>query len=165
MLAQLLATVERIAAPWQAFYADSRTTETAVTAVHVVALMLGGGLAVAADRATLRAAAGDVASRTRILEDLHGVHRPVLIALGALFVTGLALALADVETFAASPTFLLKLALVALLCLNGAFLYRTETSLRRHATERRWRRLRLASWLSLGLWIATAVAGTALVNA
>ncbi len=165
MLTAFISALTRIAAPWQAFYGDSALTETAVTSLHIVALMVGGGLAIAADRATLRAAAGDPAARTRMLSELHAVHRPVLIALGVLFVTGVALALADVATFAESPTFFVKLGLVALLCANGGFLYRTESLLRREATERRWRRLRLASWLSLGLWIATVVAGTALVNA
>lgn len=165
MLTALITALTRFAAPWQAFYSDSALAETTITSLHIIALMVGGGLAIAADRATLRAAAGDPAARNRVLTDLHAVHRPVLIALAVLFVTGVALALADVTTFAASPTFLVKLALVALLCANGGLLYRTEAQLRRHATERRWRRLRRASWMSLALWIATVVAGTALLNA
>ncbi len=164
MLASFVAALSRFATPWQNFYSDSALAETAVTSLHIVALMVGGGLAIAADRATLRAAAGDTTARDRILSDLHGVHRPVLIALGVLFVSGTGLALADVKTFAESPTFLVKLALVALLCLNGAFLYRTESQLRREPTTRHWRRLRLSSWCSLGLWTATVVVGTALLN-
>jgi len=165
MLTALVAALARFAAPWQGFYNDSTLAETTVTSLHIVALMVGGGLAIAADRATLRAAAGDATARHRILTDLHAVHRPVLLALGVLFVTGVLLALADVKTFASSPTFLVKLALVLLLCANGAFLHRTETLLRREATTGRWRRLRTASWLSLSLWVATVVAGTALLNA
>jgi hypothetical protein len=128
-------------------------------------------LAVAADRSTLRTGA-DLADRRRRLRELHAMHRPILIALAVVFLTGLALAAADVDTFASSPAFGIKLLLVALLLANGAVLTRTEAALRSASAEpsagrnaRPWRRLRLTSWLSLSLWAATVVAGTVLVNA
>ncbi len=158
-------------APWQRFYADSKTAETSVTFLHLAAMMFGGGFAIAADRRTLRA-------RPRLdgfqdaLAELHGVHRPVLIALGVLFVSGLALATADLETFLASPIFLLKLGIVAMLLLNGGFLVQTEQALRRLSpagptptVQRLWRRLRAVSWASLALWTASVLVGTMLVNA
>jgi hypothetical protein len=85
-------------------------------------------------------------------------------------VSGVALAAADVETFAASPIFWLKLGVVALLLLNGAVLARTERTLRRMEPDepgraRLWHRLRLATYLSVGLWTGTVVIGTVLVNA
>ncbi|MBL0178372.1 MAG: hypothetical protein IPP98_04495 [Gemmatimonadetes bacterium] len=40
MLATLIDTLTRWCAPWQAFYADSRLTEIAVTSVHVVAMLV-----------------------------------------------------------------------------------------------------------------------------
>ena len=99
-----------------------------------------------------------------MLEDLRTAHRPVLTALAVVFISGLALATSDVKTFGNSPIFLLKLSLVALLCINGAFLYRTEQSLQHNVTAAGWRRLRLASWFSMTLWMCTAVAGVTLVN-
>ncbi|MBL0179478.1 MAG: hypothetical protein IPP98_10195 [Gemmatimonadetes bacterium] len=112
-------TLIRWCAPWQTFYGDSRLTEIAVTSVHVVAMLLGGGFAVAADRLTLRTTRRDTADRMAMLDELQSVHRPVMVGLAALFASGVALAASDVETFAASPAFLVKLALVVLLSVNG----------------------------------------------
>jgi hypothetical protein len=160
-------------APWQSLYSNSKPVATAVTSTHLLAMLFGGGLAVAADRATLRAAGADPPARRRLLEDLGQVHRPVLIALAVLFVSGAALATADVETFAKSPAFAVKLILVTLLLTNGWVLARTESALRAAPAEnepqpwehRLWRRLRTTARLSLLLWGGLVVAGTVLVNA
>ena len=98
------------------------------------------------------------------------MHRPVLIALAVLFVSGVALAAADIETFATSPVFLLKLVLVTLLLTNGAVLERTERTLRLETATpgrepRLWRRLRRTAYLSLFFWTCAVVAGTVLENA
>ncbi|MFN8581088.1 MAG: hypothetical protein U0163_08955 [Gemmatimonadaceae bacterium] len=163
------------AAPWQSLYNDSKTVSIAVTTVHLLALMFGGGLAVAADRSTLRAGrAASLAAgfgRPQQLAELHAVHRPVLISLSVLFVSGLALAAADVTTFATSWAFWIKMGLVALLLANGVGLTRTETALRRTATleasgsDALWNRLRSGAVTSIVLWTATLVAGAFLVNA
>ncbi|MFN8570599.1 MAG: hypothetical protein U0132_01005 [Gemmatimonadaceae bacterium] len=162
------------AGPWQSMYNDSKVVSTTVTTVHLVALMFGGGLAVAADRSTLRAgrAASQAAGfgRPQQLAELHAVHRPVLIALGILFVSGLLLAAADVETYATSWAFWVKMGLVALLVVNGALLTRTETSLRGSQSgepkaDTLWARLRTGALISIGLWTATLIAGAILVNA
>jgi hypothetical protein len=165
-------------APWQSVYSNSKPVATVVTATHLMGLLFGGGFAVAADRATLRALGSEPADRRRALADLQAVHRPVLIALSVLFVSGAAQATADVETFAKSPAFLVKLALVGLLLANGFILTRTEHALRAldstagagaeggaNRETALWRRLRTTAWLSLGLWASTVVAGTVLVNA
>ena len=70
-----------------------------MTGVHLVGLLFGGGLAIAADRSTLRALKRAPADRTAALAELHAVHRPVLIALAVTFASGIALAAADVDTF------------------------------------------------------------------
>ena len=163
-------TLAHFFAPWQSLYGDSKSVAAVVNAVHLTGLLFGGGLAVAADRTTLRALKGERTDRVRALAELGAVHRPVLLALAVLFVSGVALAGADVETFAASPIFWLKLGVVALLLLNGAVLARTEHELRRMEPEepgraRLWRRLRVATYLSVGLWTGTVVIGTVLVNA
>ena len=157
-------------APWQSLYGDSKTVAAVVNAVHLTGLLFGGGLAVAADRTTLRALKGERTDRVRALAELGAVHRPVLLALGVLFVSGVALAGADVEAFTASPVFWIKLGVVALLLLNGAVLAQTEHELRRTepgepGRARLWRRLRVATYLSVGLWTGTVVIGTVLVNA
>ena len=156
-------------APWKDLYGNSPVVSTTVTTLHVVALLFGGGFALAADRSTLRALRGNGEDRERQLAELHAVHRPVLIALAVLFISGVALALADLETFLGSPTFWIKLTLVALLLANGAVLARTEARLLgadapRETTAPLWRRLRASTFASITLWTLTTIAGTALVG-
>ncbi len=165
MLATLIETLTRWCAPWQAFYSDSRLTEIVVTSVHVVAMLVGGGIAVAADRLTLRAIRRESSHRNAMLDELQQTHVPVKLGLVALVLSGIALAASDVETFSASPAFLVKLGLVLLLAVNGLVMLRAEVLLRREPTDAHWGRLRLASWLSLILWVSTAVVGVVLVNA
>jgi hypothetical protein len=166
----LVHTLAQALDPWKSLYSDSKAVASVVTAVHLVGMLFGGGLAVAADRSTLRALRREPADRVRALTELGAVHRPVLVALAILFLSGVALAAADVETFAGSPIFALKLVLVTLLLLNGAVLARTERALRlatgEPARERRlWGRLKATAYLSLLLWTCTVLAGTVLVNA
>lgn len=128
-------------------------------------MLIGGGIAIAADRDTLRAKRHRDATGEDVLRRLHATHRPVLIGLAVLFVSGLALAAADIETFAHSWVFLVKLALVTLLMLNGMVLAITERRLRRgEDMVHLWRRLHRATVFSLFLWTLTAIAGAALVN-
>lgn len=160
-------------APWQQAYSDSKVIPAVVTTVHLVALLFGGGLAIAADRSTLRLGRSGAADETTLLAELRAVHRPVLIALVALFASGVLLTAADLETFIEAPMFWVKLGLVALLLVNGLVLERTETSLRALSSGQTipaarvahlWRRLRASAICSLGLWTATLVAGALLVN-
>lgn len=165
-------------APWQHLYGDSKVVSGAVMTVHLVAMLFGGGYAVAADRATLRARPGNPAERRRMLGDLHALHFAVVTSLVVLFLTGVAMAAADIETFAKSPVFVAKLGVVALLLINGFLLRRTERSLERltadptpadEAGEQRrgtlWRRLRATAWASAALWTAAVVTGVLLTNA
>jgi hypothetical protein len=166
----LVHTLANALVPWKSLYSDSKAVASVVTGVHLVGMLFGGGLAVAADRSTLRALRREPSERARALTDLHAVHRPVLLALAVLFLSGVALAAADIETFLASPVFIIKLGLVALLLANGTVLVRTERALRSASSgpgreSRLWRRLRTTAYLSLLLWTSTVLAGTVLVNA
>ena len=164
----------KIVSPWNSLYADSKTVATGVTAVHILALLFGGGLALAADRTTLRALKRPVSERITQLRELRAVHRPVVIALVLLFVSGMAMALADVNTFATSAYFWVKMGLVTLLMANGFYLLVVERRLNA-AVERAgppepvvepalWRHLRRASFASLTLWGLTALAGALLTG-
>ena len=165
--------------PWNDLYSGSKALTTIVTYGHLASMLFGGGLAVAADRRTLRTRR-DSSDVPALLAELQGTHRPVVTALAGSFLTGAAMAAADVETFLASPIFLVKLALVALLLANGALLLRAEQALRRPAPPptdpaspgprpaspaKLWGRLRRSAWASLILWASTALVGTILVNA
>jgi hypothetical protein len=166
-LASLVETVTKVAEPWKNVYDDSKVLETAVVFVHLAALLIGGGIALASDRATLRAARDDAAARARQLAELGLTHRIVIPSLAVAFVSGVALFLTDVETFAGSAAFWIKMALVALLMLNGLLMTRTESLLRRapDGGAAPWARLRTTALASGVLWLATLLAGVALTNA
>lgn len=166
-----LKELEHLTAPWQSVFSNSKVISTSIAGAHLFALLIGGGFAVAADRSTLRAVRADVGERTRQLGELHDIHRPVIISLAVLFATGVLLTLSDVATFAASPSFWIKMALVVLLVMNGGSLVRTEQALRQTGTlaenahRRLWGRLRVISWASLFLWSATLLVSVVLQNA
>ena len=154
--------------PWNTAFSNSTAISTTVTTVHIIALLWAGGLAIAADRTTLRALRATADDRRRQLAELGAVHRPVLGFLFVLFVSGVLLAASDVDTFATSPVFWVKLTFVALLLINGAVLQRTEARLRAgdvsDPTAPLWRRLRTSTYASLTLWTLTAITGVVLAN-
>ncbi|HEX3927076.1 MAG TPA: hypothetical protein VHW65_03695 [Gemmatimonadales bacterium] len=155
--------------PWKELYSNSKLTDTVTVFFHLAALLFGGGAAIVVDRATLRVRDRGGPGAERALADIHASHRLVLIALSVLFISGIALAGADLETFFASPIFWVKLSCVTLLVANGALLTSTERRLRRDGldsqpAERLWRRLRFSAVASLVLWTMTVLVGTALAN-
>jgi uncharacterized membrane protein len=155
---------------WKDLYSHSTTISTIVLTVHLGAMFVGGGFALAADRMTLRVSAEHPDERARQLAEVANVHRAVLIGIALLLITGVALALADLENFLTSPVFWIKLILVALLLVNGALLQRSENRLR-HGTDTGesipsdWSRLRTFSVLSILLWLSTFIVGSLLTNA
>lgn len=159
-------------APWSALFDHSKWVSGTVTGVHIMALVIGGGLGIAADRLTLRVPAGDAAARRAQLNEVRSVHGIVLVNIILLFVSGILLSMADVETFLESPVFWVKLLFVAALVVNGALLTRHEQQLSERSDsdlsrvdDRSWSRLRLYAWSSVFLWSATAVVGIVLSNA
>ena len=92
--------------PWSDFYGHSKLAETIVVFIHVGGLLLAGGIAIATDRLTLRAVAAGRDERLRYLDELHAVHRWVLIGLTLILLSGLALVTSDIETFWGSPILL-----------------------------------------------------------
>ncbi len=163
----------KVVSPWNDLYSSSKAVSTGVTSLHILALLFGGGLALAADRSTLRALKRPEQERLTQLRELRSVHRPVVIALTLLFVSGVAMALADVQTFASSWYFWVKMSLVALLMVNGYYLLVIEKRLNAatspaagaSAPPRLWSHLKRASVASLTLWTLTALAGAVLTGA
>lgn len=158
-------TLARLADPWAQLYSDSKTVSAAVLFFHLVPLITSAGAAFAADRATLRAAREDAPSRARQLEALAALHRVVVAGLALSVISGVLQFLSDVETFLGSVWFWVKLAMVALLLLNGFLMTRTERSLTLIGDdERLWGRLRALAVVSAALWILTTLAGVVLTN-
>jgi hypothetical protein len=148
---------------WAALYSGSAILRTLVAFVHVAGIVSGGGAAVVADRATLRATRkGTLAGRPQI-DAIHATHRIVLVGLTAVIVSGVLLFAADVATYAPSRLFWIKMGMVAALMINGTVLVGTGRG-KRPADERMRRTLRWTAGISLALWFLTTLAGTGLPN-
>jgi uncharacterized membrane protein len=155
----------RLVEPWNGLYADSKAVATTVMFFHLVPLLIAGGAALTADRATIRASRASVEDRTRQLGELARTHAIVLVGLALSFISGVLLFLSDVDEFLGSPWFWVKLGIVGLLLANGFVMTRTERALANGGDEGvLWGRLRTISVLSLTLWIATTLVGVALTN-
>jgi len=152
--------------PWSDFYSHSKTAAAVVTYLHVGGLLLAGGLAIAADRGSLRALRLAAGERSHYLRELASVHRWVLTGLTVVVASGIALLTADIETFFGSWIFWTKMVLVALLLANGVRMTRVEDALRRDASAEsaHWQSLHRVAVTSLGLWFVIAAFGVALAN-
>jgi len=150
--------------PWNHLFGHSKWVAGTVTGTHIIFLMFGGGLAIAADRTTLRVDRANSAARDEQVRELRTVHLPVLVSLVMLLASGVLLGASDVNTFLPSVWFWVKIALVVLLMINGSVLTLTERRLGQNLTDAGWARLRTLAWASITLWTATAVVGIVLSN-
>ena len=152
--------------PWNDFYSHSKPAETVVQYLHIGGLVLAGGLAIAADRGTLRAMRIAAADRSHYTRELGAVHRWVLTGLTIVVLSGLALLASDIESFFGSWIFWTKMGLVLLLLLNGLQMTRIEAALRADANDAspNWLRLRRTAIASLVLWFIITAFGVSLVN-
>jgi hypothetical protein len=150
--------------PWANAYGNSSVLPTLVVFGHIAGLMIAGGLAIALDRATLRASAGTAEYRQRQLDDLRAGHPWVMTGLALSATTGVLLLTADVETYLASAVFWTKAGLIVALLVNGYAMTRSEARLHAAADSTGWSQLKARAITSLVLWFAIALAGVALVN-
>ena len=162
--------------PWADYYAASSWLPTAVIAVHVVALFIGGGIAVGADRRVVLAAPGSSEAYLAIAADLHATHRVVITALALTVMSGVALCTADLGTFWSSRVFWLKMGAIGLLVLNGALMQQVERQVLTNARNtiemstagpevtEPWLRLRRHASLSLAGWIVVVLLGVLVAN-
>ncbi len=184
----LIEPVVEAAKPWANLYNDSTLLQTGLLFVHFAGLLTAGGFAVATDRLALRISRREGGDRRLLLRELGEVHRPVMIGLAVVTLTGIAMALGDAEFLLASPIFWLKMSAFALLLVNGLFMMKAERRLRGwseadgsgEAGSRdgylslqvadpvlpnppgAWRNLRWAAVRSMSLWGLTLLLGTAL---
>lgn len=159
-------TLARMLEPWAHLYADSKLIPTVVTFGHIASLLMAGGLAVATDRATLRALRQSAAERGRHLDALAGVHRLILMGLTLSMITGILLFASDVETYIGSWIFWGKMGLVVMLLINGYVMTRAERAVRGDmgGSSPSWSHLRRTALVSVGLWYTITLAGVALAN-
>ena len=160
----LLDALTQALQPWATLYSDSTPVHSVVLFTHLAGVLLGGGLAIAADRSTLRVLRSAEAVRHHHLVELHGVHRPVLIGLALALASGTLMLAADLKTFAESPLFWIKMGVIVALLANGYQLQCTERRLRAALGHggRDWTVLRRSAVLSLALWFVALLLGALL---
>jgi uncharacterized membrane protein len=159
----VVATLAKLADPWAKIFAHSKAVSAGVLFLHLAPLVFAAGAAFTADRATLRAVKASAADRARALQEIAATHRIVLGGLTLSFVSGILMFLSDVETFAGSIYFYVKLGLVGLLVVNGFIMTRTEKALAASGDDAAlWGRMRTIALLSAVLWLATTLAGVVL---
>jgi hypothetical protein len=132
---------------WAHLYNNNHAVNAAVTFAHFAGVLIGGGLALAADRDAFRpvAAAGDAQ-----------LHRWVVSALIVVIASGVLMMLADMETYFSSTAFWIKMGLFVLLVGNGYARIRAEA----RADGGAW--LRRTSAVSAALWLAVLLVSTML---
>jgi hypothetical protein len=148
---------------WAAVYSGSAVMRTLVSFVHIAGLVGGGGAAVVADRATLLATRAGTVLRREALDSLRNTHRIVIAGLAGVIVSGVLLFAADVDTYAVSRLFWIKMGMVAALMVNGALLVRAARRVT-SPDEGARRTLRRTAAVSLALWFLATLAGAGLPN-
>ena len=158
------AALPQLVARWARLYADHKAVSVGFTYLHLAGVLVGGGFAVAADRAALRLSPERGPEWSRDLASLTTVHRWVIAGLGLTFVSGVFMMLADLDTYLTSIVFWTKMGLIVLLIANGYLKLLAEAALRNGVVPA-WRRLRRTAVMSLVLWFAVLLAGTILTAA
>ena len=151
--------VSQLLARWAHLYGHTPVS-AALTYLHLVGILVGGGVAVAADRASLRLTPA-TRDWPQELARLASVHRWVVGGLALIFASGLLMMLAQLGGVATSVVFWTKMGLIALLLGNGYLRMRAENALRTGLAAG-WGRFRRTSVTSLVLWFVILLAGTLL---
>jgi hypothetical protein len=162
----VLKTLVDLLEPWNTLYSNSTALSVTLTFVHLGAMMIGGGLAIGADRAVLRATRDATAAGRLALADTVGdVHRPVVIALVCSAISGGLQLAADLEALAVNRVMWVKFGLLLLLSVNGLLMLRDERALRRDpAKVSAFGALRFRAITSVVLWLAILLAGVGLLQ-
>lgn len=153
------AALEPFIAWWSSYYGDHQLVSVTIRFLHLAAIAIGGGTALALDRKVWRAASADAATRQMLLAELRGSHRVVVPSLVVLTITGALMTASDPETFLTSTLYRIKLLLIVLLVGNGGLLLAAEGAATRSGGGE-WGRMTLTSGASLALWLAALFVGT-----
>ena len=150
---------------WSEYYGNHQAVSVAVRFIHLVGLVLGGGTALFIDRQVLRAARGNEEEKHEALRYLRNAHALVIPWLATLGITGILMTAADTETFLVSRVYWIKMAVVALLAVNGGVLLLAEKRVMQLGAAKTWSRLVTVSTISFLLWIGALLMGILLTVA
>jgi hypothetical protein len=143
----MIATLSQALATWNSYYGNHQALSVTIRYLHLAALLVGGGTALALDREIFGLRRSAPQMRAATIARLNSAHALVIGSLAFIVASGLLMAAADVETYLVSPTFWIKMALVAILLVNGAVLARAGRS------AAGGRRLAVVSVVSAVLWL------------
>jgi uncharacterized membrane protein len=150
----LTASVASATSWWSSYYSDHQMVSLMIRYLHLAALMVGGGTALAIDRVVLGTARTRTDDRRHAAwQALQGSHRVVVPALVVVAATGVMMTAADWSTFEVSRLFWIKMITFALLVGNGAALVAAERRYAQGSDVKQWRRVVLASGVSCLLWL------------
>ena len=151
---------------WSVYYADHQMVSLVIRYIHLAALMVGGGTALAIDRVVLASARARTDDRRRAaFTALRGSHQVVVPALAVVTISGILMTVADWTTFATSTLFWIKMVSFVLLMLNGAALVGAERTFAKSGDLGVWKRLVTASAVSCVLWLLVLFIGEWLTTA
>lgn len=151
--------------PWAEFYNHSNMATAIVMFLHIGGLLLAGGLAISADRATLRSRRWAAAERRHQMRELAATHKWVVIGLALVILSGIGMLAADLDTFLPSWIYWTKMALVLLLLINGYRMTLFERELQTvDESSPVWGRLHRVAVVSIALWFVITLLGALLAN-
>lgn len=162
----LLETLVTLFEPWSTLYGNSTALSVGLTFAHLGAMMVGGGMALTADRTVLRGGTPATSqARLAIADAVGDVHRPVVTALAVSLVSGGLQLTADLEALAVSKVMWVKIGLLVLLAVNGFLMLRNEAAVRREeGGSKAFGALRVRAITSVVLWLAIVLAGVGLMQ-
>ncbi len=149
---------------WAHLYADSKLLSAGVMFVHLAGVLVAGGMAIAADRASLLLPAEGGADLTGEIARLKAVHAWVVGGLALTVATGVLQVLSDVHTYLTAWLFWLKMGLIAILLANGWVRLRAERAIEAGAAVPSLVWFKRTSAVSLVLWFAVLLAGAFLTT-
>ena len=168
--ASVLAAVDALAEPWQKLYAHSMVVATLVLFGHVAGLLVAGALTFSVEASALRLDLHDAVARRRYFRNVTSARRATALAFAIAMPSGVLLFLSDLEAFAVSIVFWMKMGLVVLLLTNGVIASRLDAQLSRasddasDAKENLWRRRRVSARATAVLWFTLVLSGSALAS-
>jgi hypothetical protein len=149
---------------WARLYADSKALSAFLMFVHLGGVLLAGGFAIAADRASLLLPREPADEVLREIARLKTVHVWVLGGLGLTIATGGLQFLSDVGTYLTAWLFWVKMFLIAVLLVNGWVRLGAERAMEAGAVAPHLARFKRTSVASLVLWFAVLLAGAFLTT-